>query len=114
MEQYCSPCINHGFVVREKSSASISTLIIAACGYLGVDEAIICGKKRDRDIADVRHMIMSYLRLDRKFKYTHIGKVMCKDHTTVITAVKQVKNMCDTDAEFRHNYNELVIFLNDI
>lgn len=116
MELYCAPCVSHGLSfkrINAKKPPTISEIIIAASAYLGVSEDMICGTKRFRYLVDYRHMIISYLRLDKKFKLKQIGRVVGKDHTTVINSVRSVKNMCETDDEYRITYHNLVTFLNE-
>jgi|TARA_B100000795_G_scaffold253332_1_gene223451 chromosomal replication initiation ATPase DnaA len=42
-----------------------------------------------------------------KMGYTEIGRLLGKDHATVIHYIKIFDSVCQSDFEFRHNYEEL-------
>ena len=117
MEQYCTPCINHGLIgikFNKNKKIPMSELIDKACLFLDTNKVIIMGKDRRRMIAEKRHMIMSYLSRERKFNLTHIGRGLNRDHTTVIYAVGHVDNLCATDWDFKQQYTALTNHLNNL
>lgn len=60
--------------------------------YFGVSEILLKGRKRDRDLAACRHLAV-YL-IDKHCNYTksNIARLLNRDHTTVIHAIKRVNN----------------------
>jgi len=117
MEEHCTACVNHGLIgmkaIRLKEMP-IEIIINTACLYLKISKSDILGRKRYRHISEKRQMIMHYLSRERKFMLTHIGANLFKDHTTVIHAVKHIDNLCQSDVDFKFQYNELTEYLNNL
>ena len=109
---FCTPCNNHGLEPMVFKIATMPQLIDAACKYLKVDKEKILGRKRNRDIVEYRHMIMSYLFFSRKIRLTEIGREFGRDHTTVIYANVHVSNLCATDELYSQTYASLTKYLN--
>jgi len=109
---FCTPCNNHGLEPMVFKLATMPQLIDAACDYLNIDKDKILGKKRDRNIVESRHMIMSYLSNSRNVKLTDIGRQFNRDHSTVIYAKVHVSNLCATDELYSQTYASLTKYLN--
>jgi len=112
MQVYCTPCRGHGLEPTVFKQATMPQLIDAACEYLKVDREKILGRKRHRDITEIRHMIMAYLSNARNYRLTEIGVAFNRDHSSVIHAKVHVANLCATDEVYKNNYNSLTRHLN--
>ena len=80
------------------------------------DFAINKSRKRD-DYAYPRHIARTILR--HVFKNETLNSIGCyfsnSDHATVLHSVKTVKNLCETDKEFKEMFNDIQIkILGDI
>jgi chromosomal replication initiator protein len=66
-------------------------------------------KKRDRLFVVPRQVIMTDLALnsDPKPSLAQVGTMFSKDHSTVIHAIKTVKNLLDTDRNFKKTVGHL-------
>lgn len=53
----------------------------------------ILSKSRKQFLADIRKVIMFYFRTTYNMQYTHIGKIMNRDHSTVMFAVRIIEDM---------------------
>ena len=53
----------------------------------------ILSKSRKQFLADIRKVVMYYFRTTYNMHYTHIGKIMDRDHTTVLFAVRHIEDM---------------------
>ena len=109
---FCTPCSNHGLEPRVFKVATMPELIDAACKFLNVDKEKILGRKRHRNITELRHMIMSYLYYSRHIRLTEIGKAFNRDHSSVIHAKIHVSNLCATDESYAATFNSLTKYLN--
>lgn len=59
------------------------------CRATGVSRALICSKMRTQRIVEARNAIMYWSARLTVFSYLEIGRLMDKDHTTVMTACKR-------------------------
>ncbi len=112
MQVYCTPCRGHGLEPTVFKQATMPQLIDAACEYLKVDREKILGRKRHRDITEIRHMIMAYLSNARNYRLTEIGVAFNRDHSSVIHAKVHVSNLCATDDLYSQTYASLTKYLN--
>lgn len=51
------------------------------------DYELITGQSRRQDVMLLRHVLVYYLRHDRRLVYSQIGYMLRRDHTTVINSV---------------------------
>jgi chromosomal replication initiation ATPase DnaA len=66
------------------------------------NEVLLNNKIRKREYVTIRQITMTLFVLKLKFSLNAAGAYFSdKDHTTVLHAIKTVKNILDTDQEFR-------------
>ena len=65
----------------------------------GIPKDILLGKERKRIYSRPRQMVMYLLRNLTKRSYPAIGKVMGKDHTTVLHGVRAVERRASKDKD---------------
>ena len=97
--------------------ASMNSIQIKPNGYYAVDadimEGMVCQlwkvtkedlrkKTKKREIAEARQVMMFYLHKVKGNSGAKAGKEFGKDHSTVLHACKTVKNLFDTNKEFRN------------
>ena len=83
----------------KRDRISIDDILSIVARNCCVDVNHIISKIRKRDVIDARFIFVSTLRNQFYYPYQTIGKIMSKDHTTIIHAV-------NTHNERYHQYNE--------
>jgi chromosomal replication initiator protein len=76
-------------------------VINAVCENFMVTYADITGKKRDRNIKEARHVFMWAMRMESPLSFSSIGKMVNKDHATVIHACDNIDNAIGYDPKLR-------------
>ncbi|MDO4432966.1 MAG: chromosomal replication initiator protein DnaA [Alysiella sp.] len=72
----------------------------------------ILGKKRSRNIARPRQMAMTLTKELTNLSLPAIGDAFGgRDHTTVMHAIKTITELCESEAEWQRDYNELLILI---
>lgn len=72
----------------------------------------ILGKKRSRNLARPRQMAMALTKELTNLSLPAIGDAFGgRDHTTVLHAIKTIKQLCQDDLDCRRDYNELLILI---
>lgn len=89
--------------------------VMIACAYtFHVSAYDLIAPIRQRNITDARHVAMTIIH-ENYGNYGHgdgytlmrIGQFFNRDHTSVIHAIQQCKNMCQTDEEFFKKYKSV-------
>jgi chromosomal replication initiation ATPase DnaA len=73
------------------------------CGIYGVEPKIVLkqNKSRKREYALVRQITMSLFKLGLKTSNATAGLFFKKDHSTCVHAIKTVRNLIETNGDFR-------------
>jgi hypothetical protein len=80
----------------------ISDILKATCLYYRVSRTDMLSRRRNRSIARPRQVAMYLARVLTDRSLPEIGqKIGGKDHTTVLHAIRKVKELLQTDAEIR-------------
>ena len=96
--QKCSKCARYcGVYVpdtatpeRELRASGLFDLASAVCARFKVSIRSVLGSSRFKTVAMARHHLMVALRDEGK-SYPEIGRLLGRDHTTVMSAVKKVR-----------------------
>lgn len=86
------------------------TLLLDVCIFFGITEENIKSKKRLREFVEPRHTYLSlshYFFSKDKISYTKLASLVGGDHSSLIHAMKNVSNLCDTNKTFREKYLHL-------
>jgi len=76
--------------------------------YFSIPIDKINSSTRKREIVQARQLAMYFSKTYTKHSLATIGtKLGKKDHATVLHACKTVKNLCDTDRDFRKHFDEI-------
>lgn len=89
-----------------------SKIISVVCDYFNVTELDLIGKSRERIFVNPRQIAISLIYLfspDSTLK--KIGKHFNRHHSTVIYSNETVSDLCDTDRNFKRNYNNILKLL---
>jgi len=82
-------------------------IINEVCRYMQVTPEKLKSKLRHNRITRARKLAMYSLRMNTRLSFTEIGNNMNRNHSTVITALRQTNNWIEThyqpfEREFRH------------
>jgi len=80
--------------LKEKQTMA-NEIIAKVCIRYGVSNEGIRGKKRVGMLIMARHMSMYLIRTRAKLTLKSIGDLFGRDHTTVINAIKSIKDQSD-------------------
>lgn len=90
-----------------ESSVMVTPALIIhnVCRYYGVEENILRGPQRSRNISEPRQVAMYLMRLMIGMSQDDIAKVFSRDRTTVLHSLKQV----DKTLQMKDNKLELIL-----
>lgn len=89
-------------------------LINNFCEKVNVPYHLLQGKSRKREIVAPRQILMRLIKLNFGLNLHEIGRMMNKNHATVIHSINVIENLCDTDQEFKLRYNAIADHLTKI
>lgn len=80
----------------------------AVCNYYNIDLQKLHANTRKREYVLPRQIAMYFCKKLTKLSFREIGEnIGNKDHATVIFAIKTIKNLIETNRQFRNQINEL-------
>jgi len=90
-------------IIKEKKAEfSILQIITIVGQYFDISEKAIKAKTRKREVVQARHLAMYYSKHLTNKSLSTIGQEFGgRDHSTVVHAAKTVKNLQETDKDFR-------------
>ena len=92
---------------------SIDNIQRTVAEYYNIKIADLTSKRRTRSVARPRQMAMSLAKELTNHSYPEIGQQFGgRDHTTVLHAVRKVKELVETTSDFREDYKNLKRTLN--
>lgn len=87
---------------KERKTFIISDILTITCEYYSIPIEKISTKTSKREVVQARYVSMFISRELTKEALETIGeKIGGKDHATVLHAIKTVKNLCETDTDYR-------------
>ncbi|MFP4063960.1 MAG: chromosomal replication initiator protein DnaA [Bacteroidales bacterium] len=96
------------FVKKAPKEVTIDYIQQAICNYFEIPMEKLKSKSRKRETVQARQLAMYFSKLYTKSSLAVIGnKCGNKDHATVLHACKTVKNLVDTDKNFKKHVEEL-------
>jgi len=90
----------------KKSDYALFTNVCDISGHKPKD-VIKYNTCRKREYVLIRQITMSLLLLKNKRSLTYAAGYFSKDHSTTIHSVKTVKNLMETDRDFKEKYGDL-------
>lgn len=74
----------------------------------GVTVEDILSQVRSRTFVDARHYFCAIMRKQLDYPVTAIGKLMNRDHTTVVHATQKFYDRCETDENYKRVYDSII------
>lgn len=86
-------------LLEEQQAAALtpSRIVQGVAEYFGIKQEDIVGKAQTRDCVLPRQIAMYFCRQELKLPYIKIGELFSRDHSTVMSSVKQVQKGLDSD-----------------
>jgi len=94
-----------------KTELSTEKIEIITCNNFGIDRNLIHSKSRRRELVMPRQVIMTisyHICEKRKISNRMVGLIFKLDHATVSYSRKTVKNLIETDKNFREKFNKIL------
>ena len=76
---------------------SVVKYVDGVCDMLEIDVVSIISHKRNRPLADLRHVLMFVLRTKFNMTYNEIGSFFHRNHATVIHAENKIKTLIEAN-----------------
>lgn len=101
-------CISNMVVGGEPVNITVDRIINVVSKYYGIPSEEIKGKKRTNDIAMARNISIYIMREVTELSLPNIGKMMNRDHTTILSSYRSVENKIKKDPSFEIQVKELI------
>jgi len=85
-----------------KKQLSFELIAERVCRFYNIDEQLLYGKSRKREISDARQLVMYLTKKTTQMSSTNIGLKLSRDHATVLHACKQIEQRLSIEKKFRH------------
>lgn len=95
-------------VIEDKSRVTVERIINEVCSYYGVSKEAVMGTRRNKEIAEARHICI-YLIFDLlNMPLTTIGKEIFKlDHTTIMYARNKIADSIGVNTRITQDVNNI-------
>ncbi|MBO4343741.1 MAG: chromosomal replication initiator protein DnaA [Clostridia bacterium] len=113
--------IQNADICMEHAKTAVNDILTAKAAAITPDKIItyvsqktgiapeeIVGKRKTNEIAMARQVSIYLLRELTEMSYENVGKVFNRDHSTVVSAVKKIKEMMDKDSSFEAQIDDMV------
>lgn len=85
-----------------KKQLSFELIAETVSRFYNIDEQLLYGKSRKREISDARQLVMYLTKKTTQLSSTNIGLKLSRDHATVLHACKQIEQRLSIEKKFRH------------
>ena len=100
-------CLSEFLGDAEPVSVTVEKIFSAITDRTGIPKADIIGKKREKSVAEARHLAVYLIREMTEMSFPNIGKLFDRDHSTILTSYQKIARKVATDASFALELNEL-------
>lgn len=76
--------------------------------HFGIDSSVLVNRSRQSHLTEPRHVLWTVLNVGFTTSYSEIGRLVGRDHSTVISGVNGILHRCATDDELRHEVADLI------
>jgi chromosomal replication initiator protein len=90
-----------GEEIRPRANIAPDAIVQAVCAYFNVSKRALLGPARARIVARPRQMLMYLLRTETGMPLEEVGRMVGRDHSTVIHAVDKITALASEDVHIR-------------
>jgi len=95
-------------IIKErKPEFNIEQIIEIVADFFHLQAKVLKMKSRKREVVTARQLAMFFAKKYTKKSLTEIGLAFSKDHSTVVHSIKTVKNLYETDREFKNYLDDI-------
>ena len=92
-----------------------SLIISQVCKFYNVDEIILRGSQRTKNVAEARQIAMYLIRKLTNLSLPDIGQEFAKDHTTVLHSIRKVESdLAKGDTSLQNNIRDITANINSL
>lgn len=106
--QHVEPILSRLIEQDQKNSLSSDKILSSVAEVFGIKREDILSKSQSRETSLPRQIAMYLLRKELKLPYMKIGDIFHRDHSTVMSSIKQItKGLQSQDADITYYLNQL-------
>lgn len=90
-----------------KPQITFEMITQVVAGHYNIDDALLYGKSRKREISDARQLVMYFAKKDTQLSSTNIGMRLQRTHATVLHAVKQIEQRISIEKSFQEEVEKI-------
>ena len=108
-----SRAIEDMFKAEGNALPTPSLIISQVCKFYNVDEIILRGSQRTKNVAEARQIAMYLIRMLTNLSLPDIGEQFAKDHTTVLHSIRKVEmELKKGDTALQNNIRDITANIN--
>lgn len=100
-------CLSEFLGGAEPVSVTVDRIFSAITDRFGVSREDMVGKKREKAIAEARHVSVYLIREITEMSFPNIGKLYDRDHTTILSSYQKIARRVATDPAYALEIGEL-------
>ena len=110
-----SRAIEDMFKAEGNALPTPSLIISQVCKFYNVDEIILRGSQRTKNVAEARQIAMYLIRKLTNLSLPDIGQEFAKDHTTVLHSIRKVESdLAKGDTSLQNNIRDITANINSL
>ena len=110
-----SRAIEDMFKAEGNALPTPSLIISQVCKFYNVDEIILRGSQRTKNVAEARQIAMYLIRKLTNLSLPDIGQEFAKDHTTVLHSIRKVESdLAKGDTGLQNNIRDITANINSM
>lgn len=88
--------------LKKKKNLPVDLILDSVCEFFNVDKELVLSASRKRELVVPRQIIMQFMREYTPLSTNQIGRIMNRDHSTVITSTQSVESFSKVDKGYRN------------
>lgn len=85
----------------DKTRDTVDAICLAVCLHFNADVRIVRSKSRQRPISRIRKIVMYVIRQITELSHHQIGRILGRDHSTIVTGSQDIKAELEFDPFLR-------------
>lgn len=95
-------------IISTENTITSEKIVSCIAEYFGISKEDIRSEKRHKEIAYPRHICVFLLRNHTNLSLIDIGKVINRDHTTVMSSFEKIKKEMENNKELERSVTEII------